>query len=148
MFTSAWLTCYKTFSLTRWYMLHDETLKNWCLVCAWKMLWWHLACGKQRRILIFGVLGQFTLGPSGRFATTDVIQISTTRARYIHLTSCSNSWPCYYFIQNFLDIRNTNSHNEANEKASGEVIWQHSHYIFIELPVQLHGLQVSRVRSE
>jgi len=28
---------------------------------------------------------------SWRFATTDVIQISTTRACYIHWTSCSNS---------------------------------------------------------
>jgi len=33
----------------------------------------------------------WTWGPSWRFATTDVIQISTTRACYIHWTSCSNS---------------------------------------------------------
>jgi len=30
-------------------------------------------------------------GPSRRFTTTDVIKISTTRARYIHWTSSSNS---------------------------------------------------------
>jgi len=49
---------------------------------------------------------------------------------------------------NSLDIRNKNSHNATKEKASGEVIWQHSHYTFIEFPVQLHGLQVSRAGSE
>jgi len=49
---------------------------------------------------------------------------------------------------NSLDIRNKNSHNETNKKASGEVIWQHSHYIFIELPVQLHDLQKSWAGSE
>ena len=70
-------------------------------------------------------------GPSGRLATTDVIQISTTRARNIHWTSCSNSWT-YYFVLNSLDIRNKNNHNEANKKGSGEVIWPHSHYTFIE----------------
>ena len=35
-------------------------------------------------------------------------------------------------ILNSLDIRNKNNHNETNEKASGEVIWPHSHYIVIE----------------
>jgi len=30
-------------------------------------------------------------GTSWRFPTTDVIQISTARARYIYWTSCSNS---------------------------------------------------------
>jgi len=30
-------------------------------------------------------------GSSGRFARSDVTQISTTRARYIHWTSCFNS---------------------------------------------------------
>ena len=53
-----------------------------------------------------------------------------------------------YFILNALDIRNRNSHNEANEKGSGEVIWLHSHYMFVEFPVQFHGLQASRARSE
>jgi len=33
---------------------------------------------------------------------------------------------------NFLDIRNKNSHNETNATGSGEVIWLHSQYIFIE----------------
>jgi len=33
---------------------------------------------------------------------------------------------------NFLDIRNKNSHNETNEKGSGDVIWPNSHYMFIE----------------
>ena len=65
------------------------------------------------------------------FATTNVIQISTTRARYIHWTSCSNSWT-YYFILTSLDIRNKNSHNETNEEGSGEVIWPHSPYVFTE----------------
>ena len=50
-------------------------------------------------------------GTSGRFATTDVIQISTTRALYIQWTSCSNSWT-YYFILHSFDIRNKNSHND------------------------------------
>ena len=36
------------------------------------------------------------------------------------------------FILNSLDFRNKNSHKETNEKRSGEVIWPHSHYIFIE----------------
>jgi len=47
---------------------------------------------EQGRIFIFGALGDFKLGPpSWSFATTDNIQISTTSARYIHWTSCSNS---------------------------------------------------------
>jgi len=37
-----------------------------------------------------------------------------------------------YFILNSLDIRNTNSHNGTNEKGSGEIIWPHSQYTFIE----------------
>ena len=37
-----------------------------------------------------------------------------------------------YFIINSLVIRNKDSHNETNEKASGEVIWPHTHCIFIE----------------
>jgi len=31
-----------------------------------------------------------------------------------------------------LDIRNENSHNETNDKGSGEAIRPHSHHIFIE----------------
>jgi len=27
--------------------------------------------------------------------------------------------------------RNKNSHNETNEKGSGEVIWPHSHYTYL-----------------
>jgi len=46
---------------------------------------------------------------------TDVIQISITRARYIHWTSCSKS-ETYYFILNSLDIKNKNSHTETNER--------------------------------
>jgi len=42
-------------------------------------------------------------GPSGRFATTGVIQISIKSARYFHWTSCSNSWT-YCFILNYPDI--------------------------------------------
>ena len=45
---------------------------------------------------------------SERFAI-NVIQISITCSRYVHWTSCSNS---YYFLLNYLDIRNKNSHNE------------------------------------
>ena len=37
----------------------------------------------QRLIFIFGALGYFKLGPSGRFATTDVIHISTTREQIV-----------------------------------------------------------------
>ena len=37
-----------------------------------------------------------------------------------------------YFTLNSHDIRSKNSHNETNEKGSGEVTWPHSHYIFIE----------------
>jgi len=43
------------------------------------------------------------------FVTTGVIQISTTPARYIHWTSCSDS-KTYYFILNSLDVRNEKSH--------------------------------------
>jgi len=71
-------------------------------------------------------------GPSGRFATTDVTQISTTRARYIHWTSCS-SWKTYHFILKSLDIRNKNSHNETNKKGSGKVIG-HTHITFLLRP--------------
>ena len=38
----------------------------------------------QWRILIFGALGYFKVGPSGRFAATDVIHITATRAPCIH----------------------------------------------------------------
>jgi len=50
---------------------------------------------------------------------------------YIHWTSCSYS-KTYYFILNSLDIRDKNSHNETNETGRAEVVWPHSHYIFIE----------------
>jgi len=42
----------------------------------------------------------------------------------------------------------TEAVTETNKKASGEVIWQHSHYLFIEFHVQLHGLQIWRAGSE
>jgi len=61
----------------------------------------------QKRIFMFGAPGYLD-SPSGSFATTDVMQISTTRARYIHLTSCSNS-KTYYHILNSVDIRNKSS---------------------------------------
>jgi len=37
--------------------------------------------------------------PSGRIATSVVIQISNTRARYIHWTSCSNSQPLLLYSE-------------------------------------------------
>jgi len=53
--------------------------------------------------LFSGPQAIFNWGPSGRFAMTGVIRISTTSARYIHWTSCSNSWT-YCLILNYPDI--------------------------------------------
>jgi len=78
----------------------------------------------------FGALGYLNLrGPSGRFATTDIMQSSTARARHIHWTSCSNS-KINDLILNSLDIRNKNSHNEINEKGCGEVS-DHTHVTYL-----------------
>jgi len=41
-------------------------------------------CKNQRRIFISGPWAILIGGPSGRFSTTDVIQVSTTHASYIH----------------------------------------------------------------
>jgi len=51
-----------------------------------------------------------------------------------------NLYPPRKFSAYATDVRNKNSHTETNEKVSGKVIWPHSYYIFIECPVQLHGL--------
>jgi len=57
-------------------------------------------------------------GPAWRFATTGVVQISTTRARYIHWISCSNSWT-YYVTLNSLDIRHQSRVSRPQTRNSG-----------------------------
>jgi len=61
----------------------------------------------------------FEIGsPPGSFATSDVIQIITTRARYIHWTSWFNSKGYqYYFILNSLDIRKKTVTTKRTKKA-------------------------------
>jgi len=66
-----------------------------------------------------GALSYFELDARSERFAIDVIKISTTRSRYVHWTSCSN-WQIYYFLLNYLDIRNKNSHNDTNGKGSGE----------------------------
>jgi len=87
----------------------------------------------QRRIFIFGTLGCFKLGAlleglrrlmSYKLELHVLISFTDKLFQFINILQ--------YFILNSLDIRNKNSHSDTNEKGSGEVVWPHSYYIFIE----------------
>jgi len=89
-----------------------------------------LMCATQRRInIIFGALGYFKL-----VALPEGLQrlMSCKLALHVLVTFTEQVLPIYKncFILNSFDVRNKNSYNKTNEKASGEVFWQHSLHIY------------------
>jgi len=84
-------------------------------------------------IFIFGVLGYFKLG----VLLEGLGQLRSYKlAPHVLVTFTEQVLPIHkhisYFILNSLVIRNKHSHIETNEKGSREVIWPHTHCIFIE----------------
>jgi len=77
----------------------------------------------QRRIFIFGALGYFKVG-----VLLEGLRrlMSYKLAKHVLVTFTEQVLPIHkhisYFILNSLVIRNQDSHNETNEKGSGEVI--------------------------
>jgi len=73
----------------------------------------------QRRIFLFGALSYFKLG-----VLLEGLRrlMSCKLALHVLVTFTEQVVPIHCFILNSLDIRNKNSHNETNEKGSGEVI--------------------------
>jgi len=95
----------------------------------------------QRQIFIYGALGYFKL----EALVEGLRRLMSYKLALLVLVTFTEQ---VVSIQKHItllwipiDIRNKNSHNETNEKSSGEVIWPHSNCIFIEY---LHWPRVIR----